>query len=107
MVRRGCVFLGLHRKIRFCSDSAGSSWLASPPVVCKEYLFLLFVNHFFPKEILPHHDLFPAIYKLLRPGTSRNSRCLHTLLGFPWSPSNRIGFFVGGGLLKQINHLKQ
>lgn len=103
MARRGRVLLGLHRKLCFCSDSAGSSWLASPPVVCKEYLFLLFVNRFFPKEILPHHDLFPAIYKLLQPGTSRNSRCLHSLLGFPCSPSSRIGFLCWWGAAEVVD----
>lgn len=104
MPRRGCEFLGLHRKFCFFAQIqlASPSWLASPPVVYKECLVPLFVNHlYFPRKS-SFNMTFLHVYTDY--SGSGWATALHTLLGFPQSPRSPIGFLCWKKLPIQIDH---
>lgn len=44
------VSWGSIERSTFCPHSSGPSWFLLSPVICKDYLFLLLVNHFSPRE---------------------------------------------------------
>lgn len=104
MPRRGCGFLGLHRKFCFFAQIqlASPSWLASPPVVYKECLVPLFINRLYFLRKSSLNLTFLHIYTDY--SGSGWATTLHTLLGFPQSPRSPIGFLCWKKPPIQIDH---